>query len=143
MSPEEPKALISRHEAALNSGNVGAGLELFADPCLFNGQPIGRDVVRQMRTILWTAAPDARWIAEHLFAEGDWVAVRWTMRGTHMGEFVHPAWGSAPASGMPVALTYLDHYRIADGQIVEIWEVRDGLSLQEQFGIAAARRSVN
>ena len=78
------------------------------------------------------------WIAEHLVAEGDWVAVRWTMRGTHTGEFVHPTWGSAPASGMPVALTYLDHYRIADGQIVEVWEVRDGLSLQEQFGIVAA-----
>ena len=138
MSPEETKALISRHEAALNSGNVGAGLELFADPCLFNGQPIGREVIRQMRTILWTAAPDVRWIAEHVFAEGDWVAVRWTMRGTHTGEFVHPTWGSAPASGKPVAVTYLDHYRIAGGRIVEAWEVRDGLSLQEQFGIVAA-----
>jgi hypothetical protein len=39
---------------------------------------------------------------------------------------------------MPVALTYLDHYRIADGQIAEVWEVRDGLSLQEQFGLGAA-----
>jgi predicted ester cyclase len=138
MSLEETKALIRRHEAALNSGNVEAGLELFADPCRFNGQPISREVIRQLRTILWTAAPDVRWIAEHLVAEGDWVAVRWTMRGTHTEEFVHPTWGSAPASGMPVVLTYLDHYRIADGQIVEAWEVRDGLSLQEQFGIGAA-----
>jgi steroid delta-isomerase-like uncharacterized protein len=138
MSPEETKALIRRHEAALNSGRVDAGLELFADPSLFNGQPIGREVIQQMRTILWTAAPDARWIAEHIFAESDWVAVRWTMRGTHTGEFVHPAWGSAPASGKPVVVTYLDHYRIADGQIAETWEVRDGLSLQQQFGIAAA-----
>ncbi len=104
MSLEETKALIRRHEAALNSGRVEAGLELFADPCLFNGQPISREVIRQMRTILWTAAPDVRWIAEHLVAEGDWVAVRWTMRGTHTGEFVHPTWGSAPASGMPVVL---------------------------------------
>jgi predicted ester cyclase len=135
MSPEENKALIRRHEAALNSGRVDAGLDLFADPSLYNGQPIGREVIRQMRTILWTAAPDARWILEHMLAEGDWVAVRWTMRGTHTGEFVHPAWGSAPASGKPVALTYLDHYRIAEGQITETWEVRDGLSLREQFGI--------
>jgi steroid delta-isomerase-like uncharacterized protein len=137
MSPEETQALIRQHEAALNSGDVEAGLELFADPCLFNGQPIGREVIRQMRAILWTAAPDVRWIAEHLFAEGDWVAVRWTMRGTHTGEFVHPAWGAAPASGKPVALTYLDHYRIADGQIAEAWEVRDGHSLREQFGLVA------
>jgi predicted ester cyclase len=138
MSLEENKALIRRHEATLNSGRVEAGLELFADPCRFNGQPISREVIRQMRTILWTAAPDVRWIAEHLVAEGDWVAVRWTMRGTHTGAFVHPTWGSAPASGMPVALSYLDHYRIADGQIAEAWEVRDGLSLREQFGLVAA-----
>ena len=135
MSSEENKVFIRRHETALNSGRVDAGLELFAEPCLYNGQPISREVIRQMRSILWTAAPDVQWIAENTFAEGDWVAVRWTMRGTHTGEFVHPAWGSAPASGKPVALTYLDHYRIADGQIAETWEVRDGLSLREQFGI--------
>ena len=60
------------------------------------------------------------------------------MRGIHTGPFVHPAWGSAPASGKPVALTYLDHYRITDGEIAETWEARDGLSLQEQFGLGAA-----
>ena len=97
MSPGENKALIRRHEAALNSGDVDAGLELFAEACLYNSQPISRDVIRYMRTILWTAAPDVQWIAEHTFAEGAWVAVRWTMRGTHTGEFVHPAWGSASA----------------------------------------------
>jgi steroid delta-isomerase-like uncharacterized protein len=138
MSLDETKALIRQHAAALNSGDVAAGLELFAEPCLYNGQPIGREVIRSMRTILWTAAPDVQWIAEHLFAEGEWVAVRWTMRGTHTGDFVHPTWGSAPASGKPVALTYLDHYRIADGQIAEVWEVRDSLSLREQFGVGAA-----
>lgn len=137
MSIEKNKALVHRHEAALNSGRVDAGLELFADPCLFNGQEIGREAIRHMRTILWTAAPDVRWIAEHLFAEGEWVAVRWTLRGTHTGAFVHPVWGSAPGSGKPVMLTYLDHYRIVDGQIAETWEVRDGFSLREQFGLVA------
>ena len=137
MSSEENKVLIRRHETALNSGRVDAGLELFAEPCLYNGQPISREVIRQMRSILWTAVPDVQWIAENTFADGDWVAVRWTMRGTHTGEFVHPAWGSAPASGQPVAVTYLDHYRVADEQIAEVWEVRDGLSLQQQFGIVA------
>jgi steroid delta-isomerase-like uncharacterized protein len=138
MSPEQNKDVIRRHAAALNSGRVDAGLELFAESCMFNGQPIGRMVIRNMRTILWTAAPDVQWIPEQIIAEGDWVAVRWTMRATHTGEFVHPAWGRAPASGKPVAVTYLDHYRIADGQIVEAWEVRDGLSLREQFGLVAA-----
>lgn len=60
------------------------------------------------------------------------------MRGNHTGEFVHPAWGAAPVSGKPVDVTYLDYYGIADGQIVEVWEVRDGLSLRAQLGIGTA-----
>ena len=62
MSLEENKPFIRWPEAALNSGRVDAGLELFADPCLFNGQPISREVIRQLRTIPWAVAPDVRWI---------------------------------------------------------------------------------
>src|SRR5688572_25944042 len=68
MSPEENKALIRRLGAALNSGGVDAGLDLFADSCLYNGHPVGREVIRQLRTILWTAAPDVQWLEEHVFA---------------------------------------------------------------------------
>ena len=49
----------------------------------------------------------------------------------------HPSWGAAPGSGKPLVVTYPDHYRIADGQNAETREVRDGLSLQNQFGIIA------
>jgi predicted ester cyclase len=105
---------------------------------LHNGQPISRVVIRMMRIILWTTAPDVRWIAEQVFAEGARAAARWTMQGTHTGAFVHPAWGSSLASGKPVSLTFLDHHRIMNGQIAEVWEVRDGVSLQEQFGFVAA-----
>jgi predicted ester cyclase len=138
MSAEENKALIRRLGAALNSGQIDVGLEMFADPCLYNGQPTSRQVIWQLRSILWTAAPDVQWIAEHMLAEGEWVAVRWTMRGTHTGPFADPRLGSGPASGSSVAVTYLDHYRIVDGQIAEVWEVRDGLSLREQFGVGSA-----
>jgi predicted ester cyclase len=71
------------------------------------------------------------------------VAVRWTMRGTHTGPFDHPTLGSGPASGKPVAVTYLNHYRIADGQIAEVWEMRDGLALRQQFGLVAPGSPAN
>ena len=137
MSTEENKAIIRQLAAALNNVGVDGGLDLFAERCLYNGHPIGREVIRQLRTILWTAVPDVQWIEEQMLAEGEWVAVRWTMRGTHTGEFSHPTLGSAPASGKPIAVTYLDHYRIEGGQIAETWEVRDGLRLREQFGVVA------
>jgi predicted ester cyclase len=131
---EENKAVIRALEAAINAGRVEAGLDLFADAVTFNGRRAGPDLIRQLRTILTTAVPDARWTLEHLIAEGEWVAVRRTLRGTHTGELVHPALGTVPASGRAIELTYLDHYRIADGRIAEVWEVRDGLALLQQLG---------
>jgi predicted ester cyclase len=103
-----------------------------------NGRRASRRLVRQLRTSLWSAVPDVRWIPEQLIAGGEWVAVRWTMRGTHTGDFVHPTLDSAPASGKPVAVTNLDQYRIVGGQIAEAWEVRDCLSLRQQFGVVGA-----
>jgi hypothetical protein len=73
-------------------------------------------------------------VLEHVIARGEWAAVRWTMRGTHTGDFVHPTWGTARARGNPIVVTYLDHYRVAGGQIAEVWEVRDGL-VHQQLGI--------
>jgi hypothetical protein len=60
MSTEDARATIGRQEEALNAGRVDAGLALFADPGLYNGQPIGRQAIQQLRTILWSAVPDVR-----------------------------------------------------------------------------------
>jgi predicted ester cyclase len=138
MSVEENKPVIAKLEAAVNAGRVDAGLDLFTESCSYNGHQVGPEVIRQLRTILWSAVPDVRWTLEHMLAEGEWVGVRWTMQGTHTGDFVHPTLGTSPASGKPIAVTYLDHYRIEGGRIAEVWEMRDGVVLQQQFGIVAA-----
>ena len=53
---------------------------------------------------------------EDMIAEGDRVAARVTMRGTHLGEFE----GIAP-TGKRVEVRAMDMYRITDGKIVEHW----------------------
>ncbi len=35
-------------------------------------------------------------------------------------------------------MTYMDRYRIADGQIAEGWEVRDALAMLQQLGAIPA-----
>jgi predicted ester cyclase len=135
VSVEENKAIIRRLEAALNAGQANAGLDVWADNLVFNGQPISPQTIAQLRAPLWAAVPDVSWTMEQLVAEGDWVAVRSTMRGTHTGDFAHPTFGSAPASGMAIDMTYMDHYRIADGRIAEAWEVRDALALLQQLSV--------
>lgn len=135
MSAEENKAVIHRLKAALNAGRADAGLELWDDGLVLNGQRISPQTVAQLRAPLWAAVPDVRWTMEQLVAEGDWVAVRWTMRGTHTGDFAHPVFGAAPASGRAIQMLYLDHYRIVDGKIAEAWEARDALTLMQQLGV--------
>ncbi len=62
------------------------------------------------------AFPDMRVTVEEVIAEGDTVAARVTMRGTHQGEFM----GVAP-TGKQVEVRAIDMFRIANGKIVEHW----------------------
>jgi steroid delta-isomerase-like uncharacterized protein len=138
MSVAVNNAVIRKLEEALNASRPDAGLEVWADDLVFNGHAISPQSIAQLRAPLWAAVPDVRWTLEQVIAEGDWVAVRWTMQGTHSGDFSHPAFGSAPASGKTIQMTYMDHYRIVDGRIAEAWEARDALSLLQQLSVMSA-----
>ena len=135
MSVEENTAVMRRLEAALNAGRADAGLALWAEQLWVNGQLMDAQTLVQLGARLWAAVPDIRWRAARIIAEGEWVAVHWSMHGTHTGDFAHPTFGTAPASGRTIQLTYMDHYRISDGRITEVWEVRDALALLQQFGL--------
>jgi len=60
--------------------------------------------------------PDLNVAVEGLMAEGDRVAARVVMRGTHRGDFQ----GIAP-TGKRVEVRAIDMFRISNGKIVEHW----------------------
>jgi steroid delta-isomerase-like uncharacterized protein len=62
-------------------------------------------------------------------AEGDKVATRWTMGGTHTGEFF-----GLPASGKTAFLTGTSVDRVENGQIVEHWSDMDFTGFLQQMG---------
>lgn len=74
--------------------------------------------------------PDAVFTIEDVVAENDLVAGRWTMRGTHTGEF-----NGIPATGRPVTLAGFSLLRIQDGQFAELWHLEDDLAILRQLGI--------
>jgi len=67
-------------------------------------------------------------------AEGDSVACRYTVTGTHKGELQ----GMAP-TGRAVRVEGFDLVRIADGRIVEGWGLPDMLGLMQQLGAVPGR----
>jgi predicted ester cyclase len=75
--------------------------------------------------------PDVRLELEALVAEGDLVAARWTIFGTHQG-----VWGDVAPTGRNVRFSGVNFFRIADNRIAEIWNIRDDLGLWEQVGAA-------
>lgn len=75
------------------------------------------------------AFPDARFTVEDMVAEGDRVAARLTMRGTHRGELN----GIAP-TGREVTVTGMSIERVVDGRIVEGWNQSDALGMLGQLG---------
>jgi len=73
--------------------------------------------------------PDIQWTLEEMVAEGDKVAVRYTMRGTHQGVFL----GVQP-TGKPIVVQAINFYRLVDNQIIEEYGQPDMLGLLQQIG---------
>src|SRR5262249_36896618 len=77
-----------------------------------------------------SAFPDAQATIEQLIAEGDRVAFRFVLQGTHQGTFA----GVAP-TGKLVRLRGTDVVRIADGKLIELWSSQDTLHWALQLGL--------
>jgi predicted ester cyclase len=78
-----------------------------------------------------SAFPDIQIVVEEVIAEGDHVAFRSTMRGTHEGELM----GIAP-TGKQVTVGLVDVIRVKDGKFVEQWGGPDLFDLLRQLGVA-------
>ena len=91
--------------------------------------PLSLDGQRQRIAGFRAAFPDIRLTIEDMFAEGDRVAFRSTIRGTHQGVFQ----GIAP-TGNQVTVGLIDIVRVENGKFVEHWGGPDLLDLLQQLG---------
>jgi predicted ester cyclase len=97
----------------------------------FPGSGPGIEGVKQAVTAMLGLFPDARFTIEDMIGEGDKVAVRVTLRGTHQGPFM-----GRPPTGAKVASTETIVFRLAAGKVVETWASRDDLGMMQQLGVA-------
>ena len=132
MSLEKNKALVRHYlEEIYNKKNVAAIDELMAPNLIVHayGPPSDRESYKQSVSMLLTGFPDYHLTVEDVVAEGDKVAVHFTWRGTHKGQFA----GIAP-TGKQVKVTAMTIHRIADGKVVETWGLVDRLGHMQQLG---------
>ena len=134
MSSEDNKALVRRFfDEVVNGGNIDLIDELLTDDFVehekFPGLEPNRDGVKEFFRRFRSAFPDGSFTPEEMIAEGDTVAVRVTIRGTHQGEFV-----GLPATGKSVEVAAIDFIHCRDGRMTAHWGVGDMLSMMQQLG---------
>ena len=139
MSTEENKAIVRRYfEGAYRDEAVAD--ELIAPDYVGRFPPNpdvrGREAIKQFNRETRTAFPDLQLALDELIAEGDRVVVRWTMRGTHLGEL---RGGIAP-TGKAFTVTGTTTNRVAEGRVAEAWGNVDLLGLMLQLGLVTPPR---
>jgi predicted ester cyclase len=101
-------------------GNVAATDEFMAanyvDHPGLPGLPPGPEGMKQALTYYRAAAPELQATLDDILAEGEKVALRWSARGTHLGE-----WLDVPPTGHHFTMSGISIYRIAQGKAVEGW----------------------
>ena len=131
---EANKAIIRRlYDEVWNKGNFDVALEVFSDDYLRHdlrpspAQP-GAAGQRKVAADFRAAFPDLTTTVELVLGDGDLVAARWTMDGTNTGP-----WGDQPPTGRHVRFSGVNIFRLAGGRVVEVWNHRDDLGVQQQL----------
>jgi predicted ester cyclase len=127
MNIEANKATVLRY--FLESHNAPYNLDVMDETC----SPAYAAEHKRWQSMEHAALPDKHFTIENVVAEGDKVLLRWTIRGTHSGEFWTPV-GTVMPTGKVITLTSMALYRLEDGKLVEEWNVHDWLDLLLQFG---------
>jgi steroid delta-isomerase-like uncharacterized protein len=129
----ENEALVRRYyEDMCNGRQNGLADELFSEDHEYHDPSIpgaeGPEPMAKMIGVFQDGI-EGNWDVQDVFAGGDRVAVRWTLRGEHTGEIM-----GVPPSGYAIGCEALSVHRIADGKIAETWTVWDFLGFLQQLG---------
>ena len=134
MSTEFNKSVVERFIAeAWNAGDHDTIDDLVHSTYAIAGIGNGPEAVKRNMEMYRTAFPDIECVIEQLVAEGEWVAARLTLHGTHLGPL-----GNIPPSGKRVAMKEMAFWRVVDGKLHAIWSQGDALGLRIQIGAIPA-----
>jgi steroid delta-isomerase-like uncharacterized protein len=135
------KALVQRwFDEVWNSGRAEAIDEMFASEGVAHGLAAekmhGPGGFKAFHASFRGAFPDVRVHIDDMVAEGDQVAYRFTATGTHSGGQLGFA-----ATNRPMNIQGMGFVRIANGMIVEGWNVLDQLGMMSQLGAVTMAKS--
>lgn len=132
------RAVLERFDKAVNTGDLAQITQAIDEtfhPDVAIGQPLpvestGAEAIKQLWAMLLTAFPDLRVHVEDVIEQGDKLAVRNTVTGTHQGPYM----GLAP-TGKSVSYGEMFVVRFVDGRVAQTWGVVDVAAQMKQLGL--------
>ena len=129
-SSEQSKAAVRALFENASQGNFDALDEIVAPDYVLHPEEVrGADGLTEMVEGYRNALSGLSVTIDQQFTEGDYVATRFTIRGTHDGELM-----GTPPTGKHVAFTGITISRCEGGRILEEWEITDTFGLLGQVG---------
>jgi len=124
-------------DAVWNKGDLSQVETYYAPDYTFytegGGVQRGPDSMKEWSTTIHTAFPDINYHLDALYAEGEKVAARYSVTGTHTGDF-----RGMPPTGKAVNLTGHMILYVRDGKIIQGHGYWDTLGLLQQLGLVPA-----
>ncbi|HEX4813010.1 MAG TPA: ester cyclase [Nonomuraea sp.] len=117
LTPAEVNRAIITARAA---GDLDTALSYVATDSWDQGKRVTPEDWRRKWEAMLAGVPDLEVVTEASVENGEWVANRYTVRGTHTGDFF-----GAPPTGRRFEVRGMDMIRVLDGRLVEHWMVAE------------------
>ncbi len=134
-------------ERAFHQGDLSVIEAYNAPDGVDHQEPPGTDIIvhlKQVVTAMRTAFPDLHFEIHEMLSDGDIVAFRSTMTGTHLGTLNFVPGKSIPATGRRVSVPHMHFIRLVNGKTVDLWHLWNVQMMLQQLGVmpmAEANRS--
>jgi steroid delta-isomerase-like uncharacterized protein len=127
-------------ERMFNQGDLDYVDEALDPGGVDHQEPLGTEFgahLKEVITMMREAFPDLHFEVHEIISEGDIVATRSTMTGTHEGRFNLGPLAALPPTGKRVEVPHMHFFRSENGRVVDMWHVWDTLKLMRQLGASA------
>jgi steroid delta-isomerase-like uncharacterized protein len=138
MTSQSAESVMNRFVEFINTGNEELAREVISPDAVFHApshpEPLrGPDGYLEVLAMMRGGFSDVEWALEETVTEGDTVAARFTMAGTHDGDFF-----GIPASGNKISVQAMNFYYLTNGRIVGERAQPDLLGVMQQIGALPA-----
>jgi SnoaL-like polyketide cyclase len=119
-----------------NAGDLPGYLALYAEGIRLHGytpEPLSKPAIESFYRGIFAAFGSPQLIFHEMLESGDSVTIRFTMTGTHVGEFM-----GVPPTGRDILLPGITILRFQGDAVIERWSIANLLGLLVQLGALPA-----